>query len=363
MNNRELNFVLAQFARYYSKAKIDVERIEQREFGVGIEKKIDVRHLAFSDINALRSYLISNTPLYISHSTAFYEHPDATPMQNKGWLGAELVFDLDVHTEKKYDIASLEKVKENVITLVEDFLLKDFGIDKNSVVVVFSGNRGYHVYVKDAAFFELGSDERREIANYVAGVGLNYKQFFNVEAITKNAVRITGPKPTEHGWRGRFARAAIKVLNNNPKKISPKFLKEEERINFISGINNGNWSKTSVPDIIEKMGVVAEELNTNRIITDAAVTHDITKLIRMPNSIHGGSGLIAKPVKRIDEFEPYRDALIECEPFTVEFIEDVPSIEFANSTYGPFKKGEKKELIGALALLFLLKESANVVFS
>ncbi len=362
MNEDELEFVLSTFAKYYSKAQFNIDNIEKREFGVGRYKKIERRHISFATEDALRSYLLANTPFYISHSAAFYENPSATPIDKKGWQGAELVFDLDAHLENKYDFKPLQQIKESVVSLVEDFLLNDFGISKRNIVIVFSGNRGYHVYIKDPEFFSLGSNERREIVDYVSGTGLDYRQFFSSEEITKKAIRITGPKPEERGWRGRFARAVIKMLETDPKKISQKFANAEERSKFLSGIKEGNWSKTSVPHIIETLDVVANELDIKKVLADSVVTHDISKLIRMPNSIHGGAGLIAKPVDDISKFDPYKDALVDCQEQTLEFLEEVPKIEFANTTHGPFKKGERKELVGPLALFLILKESAKIIF-
>lgn len=361
MNEEERQFVLSQFAKYYSKAELGVAYIEQREFGVGVYKKIEKRHLSFATNDALRNYLFINPPMYISHSTAFYESPSSTPIETKGWKGAELVFDLDAHTESKYDFKPIQQIKESVLLLVEDFILNDFGVNKKYIDVVFSGNRGYHVYIRDPSFFELGANERREVVDYVAGTGLDYKLFFTSEQITKKAFRITGPRPNEQGWRGRFAREVINALEKDPKRISKKFTDAQEKNQFISGIKEGNWSKTTVKDILTVVGVVANELEIKKVLADSAVTHDISKLIRMPNSIHGGAGLIAKPLSSVDNFEPYRDALIECPDQTIEFLEDVPQIEFANSTYGPFKKYEKKELLGPLALFLVLKESAKLI--
>ncbi len=359
MNEEERRWVQKQISNYYSHAQLTIDRLEQREFGVGFEKKIERRHIEFANTDNLRMYLVNNAPLYISHSAAFYNDPAATPIERKEWKGAEIIFDLDAQISNKYDQAAVIKIKDNVITLIEDFLITDFGISRQHISVVFSGNRGYHIYIKDPAFFDLGSNERREIVDYVCGTGLDYKQFFTIDAITKKTARITGPKPTESGWRGRLVRMVLKIVETDPKRLSRKFKKENERALFISGINEGTWSKTSVPDIIEVIGKVVNDLQANKVIADAAVTYDITRLIRMQNSIHGGAGLIAKPVDNLEKFNPFDSAIVTCDPIPVEFIEEVPKIEFANTSYGQFKKGEKMELLGALALFLLLKGSVK----
>lgn len=360
MNENERRFVLKCFAAYYKKADLEVPRIEQREFGIGISDKIDARHLSFANTELLRAYLISNTPMFISHSAAFYAFPRATPIEKKGWLGADLIFDLDVHLENELELAPLEQLKEKVHTLVEDFLIDDFGISPAHIVINFSGNRGYHIHVRDPNFADLQSAERREITDYIRGVGLNYEDFFTITELGKKAQRISGPTPKEHGWRGRFARAVVKLLNTNPTAISRKFKNEEEKELFLSGIEVGNWSKTSVDDIIPRLSVVLGELHRSAVLTDAAVTYDLSRLIRLQNSIHGGSGLIAKTVRHLENFEPTSDAVLQCPELEVKFARDAPELEFGNLTHGPFKVGEKKELPGPFALFLLLKGFVNL---
>lgn len=351
-------FVKKIFASYYEQADFRIPSIEQREFGIGNQKKIDARHLNFNTVGEFRSYLCTNTPLFVSHSTAYYGFPAASPMQKKGWKGADLVFDLDIHAEGKYGpYAKLDEVKDDVIRLVEDFVLSDFGVGKEHVAIVFSGNRGYHVHVRDPAFITLGGDERRELVDYVMGQGLDYLQFF--PPLDKKTVKLKGPRPDEGGYRGRFARAVLKMLEKDPGSISRLFTKEKERGFFISGIEEGNWGRTSLKykDLLSRLKPIAAHLPVGSVNTDAGVTQDLSKLIRVPNSIHGDTGLIAKIVEDIGTFNPWKDASLKGERLKVRFVEDVPELGLDESI-GPFKKDEEKELPQHQALLFLCKGSA-----
>ncbi|MDO8554763.1 MAG: DNA primase catalytic subunit PriS [Candidatus Micrarchaeota archaeon] len=361
MNEKEIRFALERFRNYYQQAEFDIVQIDKREFGIGNIKKIDARHLAFTSEDAFRSYLMNNTPLFVSHSTAYYRYPGATPIEKKEWGGADVVFDLDIHAEGKYGVyAKLEQVKNDAIKLIEDFLLSDFGISKNDLLVVFSGNRGYHVHVRDRNFLDLGSDERRELVDYIRGAGLNYRNFFE-ENYGGIKGKINGPEPSDYGYRGKFARAVLKLLENEPEKISRKFTKETERNMFKKGIENGNWS-TSLSDIIERVGIVASELPLHTVDTDAGVTFDTSKLIRVPNSIHGETGFVAKIVKDLDSFNPFRDATLKLKgELKVKFTEDVPVIQFGDETIGPFVKEREETLGEAQALFFILKGSAVIL--
>ena len=356
---------LAHFRRYYENADLDIPSIEKREFGIGNRKKIDARHLSFETTAEFRSYLVSNTPLFVSHSTAYYRFPGATPIQKKIWEGADLVFDLDIHAEGKYGAyALLDKVKQDAIRLVEEFLCADFGISKKDVAVNFSGNRGYHIHVTDAKYREIGSDERKELVDYIMGTGLEYRDFFSEEEIMPRVTKLRGPKPGESGYRGRFARALIRVLENDPKSIYKTFGKEDVRKNFIDGIKEGNWSRSPLKssDLLSRIAPIAKSLPLVSVNTDAGVTQDLSKLIRVPDSIHGDTGLIAKKVNDIDMFDPFGDALIRTdEVLKIRFVEDVPELRIKDDATGPFVQNEEKEMDKSVALFYVLKGSAKII--
>lgn len=358
MNEQEKMLIKKIFSAYYRNFKFNVPEIEKREFGVGFEKKIDARHLSFENESQLRNYLIENTPFFISYSAAHYEKPSITPIEKKGWLGADLVFDLDYHHQGKYEIYKfLGKVKEDLIRLSEDFLQNDFGIDKNEIVYVFSGNRGYHIHVRSKDTFLLGSNERREIVDYIRGVGLNTNEFFSKD----DRGKIIGPKINDSGYRGRFVKKFILELEKNPSKFYRGFSNKEKLDNFLKGTEAGNWSR--IPFSIEKLNLkikpISDSLPLSCVDADAGVTYDIKKLIRMPNSLHGETGFIAKEIRDIESFEPMTDALIKTtKMMDVEFIEDVSDFEIGGSIYS-FKIGDKKEIPLPIGLFFILKGSAK----
>jgi len=367
MEDKERRLALQKFSEYYAqRAEFHIPSLEKREFGIGNVKKIDARHLSFASERDFRGYLVTNTPFFVSHSAAYYELPGATPIEKKGWQGADLIFDLDLHAEGKYGVyAILDKAKDDLIRLVEDFLVSDFGISKTEMATVFSGNRGYHIHVRDKAYLDLGVEERREIVDYVNGNGLNYLDFFTEEEVPgRKLTRKMGPKPDDFGYRGRFARAVVKTLEKEPQMISSVFSKPEKKEKFIAGILNGDWNRTSIPNIIERLKPIAAGLPIHSIGTDAGVTQDVSKLIRVPNSIHGETGLVAKIVdmNAISSFSPLDDALAfdMKNMLTIEFVEDVPKIKFGGMDFEEFKKGDKKELPEPLALFFMLKGSAKL---
>ncbi|MDD2655191.1 MAG: DNA primase catalytic subunit PriS [Candidatus ainarchaeum sp.] len=359
MEERERQFVLKRFSEHYRKADIRVPSVEQREFGIGgFDRKIEARHMEFGSDAALQNYLIRDTPLYISHSVAYYKFPKATPMENKGWMGGDLIFDLDVHAGLFLSREEQEKVRADALKLADDFLASDFGIKKQYMRMVFSGNRGYHIHVRDPAYRMLGGDARREISDYISGKGLNYRSFF---PLSENKWRPEGPKESDWGYRGKLCRAVIKAINEDPSRIHRRLKKMEEAGLLKRGIKDGNWGSTSIKDIVDRIEPVAKDLPVQCIDVDTGVTIDTKRLIRVPNTLHGSTGLVAKELRSLDDFEPYRDATaFGAEPVKIVALQEIPSQEFLNSTMEKMEKGEGREAPLSYAMYLVLKGAARL---
>src|SRR5438132_13316316 len=90
-------FLKAHFRRYYEHTKpILPDRFGRREFGFMFwTAGIVQRHLGFSREDELKSFVASRVPAHVYDSSAYYEKPNASTMQEKGWLAADVVVDLD----------------------------------------------------------------------------------------------------------------------------------------------------------------------------------------------------------------------------------------------------------------------------
>src|SRR3990170_846071 len=117
------NFLRAQFRRYYVTSKpTPPDRFGRREFGFMFWSPGMVqRHIGFSREDQLRGFLQTRVPAHVYYSSAYYEKPDAPTMEEKGWLGADLIFDLDADhipgAEKMGYEEMLEAVKKRIIQL------------------------------------------------------------------------------------------------------------------------------------------------------------------------------------------------------------------------------------------------------
>ena len=373
------------FGEYYSKQDIrDItpDKVSQREFGVGdFERKIKFRHMEFKGSIDLKSYLTTKTPAFISCSTAYYSNPSFRPMENKGWLGSELVFDIDANDmhlpcQKEHGSSwvcdnCLRSVKDETIKLIEEFLIPDFGFSSKEIGVNFSGNRGYHVRVDKESVLSLDSNARKEISDYITGTGIGFEDFFSIDEIGsgKRIKRLTGPRPTEPGWRGRIARSVIKDLNTGiehlvstgiDKKVAKNLYNKRALIEM--GINNGNWDMVYVKDKAEFWSKVIKGhavAQSDRI--DKNVTNDTGHLLRLPNTIHGDTGLVSKRVTGgVAAFEPMDSSVVlPKDPIKVK-ASTKAALTMKGETFGPYPD-ETVELPGYAAMYLYLKGFATLL--
>ena len=111
---------------------------------------------------------------------------------------------------------------------------------------------------------------------------------------------------------------------------------------IILGISTGDWNKLNIP---KKGEFWANVLNNIAIkqgdAIDRNVSTDIHHLIRLPGTIHGDTGLIAKKVKSLKalaEFEPMKEAIaFGGAPVSIKTAK-VPEFMMAGTSFGPLRK-------------------------
>ncbi len=136
-----------------------------REFGFRMNsEELMTRHKAFSSIQKLRTYLIETAPDHVYYSSSRYSNPAAYPMEDKkrGWLGSDLVFDIDYdHLIKKPTLKEARRQADKLLVILEDQL------GFRDMIFADSGSRGYHVHVHDKCVQKLDNAERREIVDFL----------------------------------------------------------------------------------------------------------------------------------------------------------------------------------------------------
>ena len=292
-------FLLKKFREYYSNADLYTPKeFESREWAfVPLESFPEFvmhRHIAFSSDLELKAYVISNVPAHAYYSSAYYDNPSAE-MDRKGWKGADLIFDIDAdHLPRR----SLKAAKLEVLKLIR-ILTDDFGVDEKNIEIVFSGHRGYHVHIYDERFKGLESAERREIVDYLTLNSLKNPKSRQMRRVAKcmaryiaNAIKDNRIDRLLQNYDERRRQRIISILKANLRKIA-----------------EGDFS--SIPkELFER----AYNLCKSRlaVYVDPPVTADIKRLIRLPNSLHGKTGLRVTLISldELENFDPLKDAVV-----------------------------------------------------
>ena len=368
---REEEFVRKKFYQWYAANPPSApEEVSSREFGIGSwSKKIESRHIALANEAELRAFLSREVPFFVSYSVARYEFPDARPMPKKNWKGADLVFDLDSdhvntpclekHGKGWVCDACLEEIKRQAIKLLEDFLIPDFGLSKEEVAVNFSGNRGYHLHVQTRDALKLDNQARREIVDFIAGNGIEFESMFYVEQRS-----VKGPSRSDLGWKGKIARLFLERLKEKrlehggfQAKTAKKMYENEEKV--VRHLERGDWDALSVPGKKQFWEEWAKaQCKGASVEIDAMVTADSTKLIRLPDSLHGETGLLAKRIKNLGSFDPLRHAVAFDERKTMRVnVARAPEFTLLGQTFGPFES-QAADVPEAAAVYLLCKKAA-----
>ncbi|MDE1855022.1 MAG: DNA primase catalytic subunit PriS [Candidatus Micrarchaeota archaeon] len=377
------NKTVTEYIRDYYKSATGAapDRIEQREFGFGsFASRIAVRHTSFKNERELHSYLVDTAPLHVDYSAAYYKNPDA-PMDRKEWLGSELRFDIDAgdivklpcrieHGKEWACEKCLDAAKEEVIKLVENFLVPDFGFSERELEINFSGNRGYHVHIRKESVLSLNKSAREEISNYIFGQEPDYNSFFYTVKIDPRHEKQMGPGPGDGGWRGKVAKAFLDAASSKEDltslgidKVTASWI-FKNIVKVREQISQGNWDFVRIPNRESVFGnlLSRQVINQgNRI--DKGVTNDPSHLMRLPNTIHGGTGLIAKKVPSLaalEIFDPMKGALAFKTGELRVRADSRYRLAINGREFGPYKN-EELELPAYAATYLYLKGLADII--
>ncbi|HEC88525.1 MAG TPA: DNA primase catalytic subunit PriS [Thermoplasmata archaeon] len=329
-----MNFLKKKFSSYYFHPKIEFpERFDRREYAfIFFNEDKMYRHISFPSIHSLETYLKMNAPAHAYYSSAYYRNPSAGTMKEKEWMGADLIFDLDAdHLPNVENLSyeeTLEKVKLELKKLVS-FLTEDFGFSKKDLKIYFSGGRGYHCHVINKKVLSLDSQERREIVDYVTATGINLNGIMKERSIYKERFKDKTFEiyPMEGGWRGRIAREIIRFFHEIKSMERGEALSKLMEIEGIGRRTAEEIYNALTEDRLKRIeyGKIDQTTGFKRIAkplikkiavslhseTDEPVTTDIKRLIRLPGSLHGKTGLRVTKLEMddIENFSPLRDAV------------------------------------------------------
>jgi DNA primase small subunit len=366
-----------------------------------------VRHKAFRDFGGFTSLLTSLVPSDAYYSTAYYEHPDLE-MDRKGWLGSDLVFDVDADhidtpCKKSHDMwvcpncketrrgkkpatcpkcghAKIDEkpwlcdrcliaAKEEVLKLIE-FLSEDFGVSSQDMHLFFSGHRGYHLHIISEKLRTMNEMQRKEIVDYLIALGLDpAEQGLYRDLVDERFGVVVGPELTHPGWRGRLARGTYQILTEwNQEQLSElgftrgatsQILSERESI-------RNEWPKRMLWSSFQDKWRINEEAWKNIVEKalslvalpaqiDTVVTTDIHRLIRMPGTLNGKTGLKTTSVnlEEMERFDPFAEATVFDGIQKIHVLE-APEVRIKDQHFGPYVD-EIVEVPVSVAVLLVAK--------
>ncbi|PWI48945.1 hypothetical protein CEE45_04235 [Candidatus Heimdallarchaeota archaeon B3_Heim] len=304
---------------------IDFSSFSTREFGfVSLNGKF-FRNIAFETPDDLQDFLIDRCPTdaYIG---AVYDNPPSRkrPIHTLEWIGHELVFDIDINdydAVRKYvcDCTGAGQVclrcwqLINVsISLIDETLRRDFGM--NDIIWLFSGRRGVHGWVRDSNTFDLDRDQRQSIIDYLS-----------IIKGEDETARVQERKQLKYEFRKRTESTIFRY-----------YLKNIRRKDLVELGLSGNVATNTIRQLKHQDGYVDDNLARSFNLSlarvnkydeilrrwapriDHKVTIDLRRLLRMPTSIHGKTGKVA----RILDFEDFFDFNPEDEPSIFSDIEE-----------------------------------------
>lgn len=321
------------FQQYYRTWEAgDVDLISSREIGFIPFFGSMIRHRAVLNLNSLSIFARKNVPRHMYYSSAYYRRPEEKVMLEKQWLGAELIFDLDADHLAGADRMTysqiLGEVKRHTERLVFKFLMDDLGFQEKDLKLFFSGGRGYHVHVVEDSVYPLSSDSRREIANYIRGEGFN--PFDVKRSMQETSERLNGWKLLIDEEIMNFYRnleqdtekmeELHKVLGNsrtlgaymNNLKKSTNMPEGLRKIDLFSKPGSLKYRHMDQNDDKVLLYVLQRVKTENQCEIDEPVTTDTHRLIRMPNSLHGKTGLKVKSININDfrSFDPLQETTV-----------------------------------------------------
>ncbi len=349
--DRSSAFVRQVFRDYYRENASLISpppKPEAREFGYwSFERGEMVRHLSFRSAEEVRAEIARVAPLHAYRSAAYYQYP-AAPMEEKGWMAADLIFDIDADhldvpcvSQHVYRVCIVHGLLEDggetcpkcgsagrevewvcdtclgaaraeAVRLVE-ILVEELGVDEGEVEVGFSGNRGYHIVAYSQDHLSLDQMARKDLVGYLTCVGL-------VPGLLGLPWRREGrgrprlnllPPPMLHepGWRGRIVRRIYSLLQR------PSSVQGLAKYGDLAEKVREAWSME--PDwAVAPLGfwtlLVEEAVRQEALRIDPVVTTDIHRLLRLSGTLNGKTGLLARkvPLDMLDDFDPLNECVV-----------------------------------------------------
>jgi DNA primase small subunit len=379
---KTISVIKKAFREYYFKQSNAIEepsKMELREFGfMQFGQAGMLRHLSFKNMKELHAMLVRETPSDVYCSNAYYQFPTQQPMQEKRWLGADLIFDIDgkdlgmscvpshsysvctycsyVSTPpseqgeeegSSYSCPSCGSKKTDQVSIpcskcidgskketrrLMDFLSTDIGLERSAIEVYFSGNNGFHVKINDDACSSLDPQARSDLVGYLSGTGLMLESIgVRKTSAGEDLFSIKFPKSgLAYGWRRRIAEK-LKIDMTSATKFK----------NIVNQYGGYNGFKVELERLARDM----------RVRVDPQVTTDVHRVFRMPGTLNSKSGLSKVKSRDLNSFDPFLDACLLGDGIISVRVKTLVKLKLRRSSFNISKESAE---IPAYAAVYLM---------
>lgn len=353
MNKRTFSYVSGRFRDYYRSEEIQLPpEAEAREWGyIPFNEDGDVfmvRHKSLGALGGIDEFTKQEAPQHFYFSCSKYDEPGIQEMNSKGWNSADLIFDIDADHLSNVDehatsydemLAEGKRMLQKLLTVLQN----EFGFE--DLEVVFSGGRGYHVHVRDDSVQELTRSARNEIVDYLTATNIDFEHITTEYPFGIPLQHSSGRFPQSSGWGKKYADYMRTVFDDLRDDILEIYEEkpDEEAVSEVTALLKENYDISNIGtertkmvievfkdeeryaearlgnvEVAPAVKIIAKQILEQaqedlHVEIDEPVTTDTNRLIRLPGSLHGGSGLRVTRIdfEDIESFTPLEDAIPE----------------------------------------------------
>ncbi len=287
------------------------DKFEEREFGFAFADGYFVRSVFFRKSEELLNFLVKKTPHH-AYVGALYDGPQVskkTRFDLLRWKGREFVIDLDIDLQQ-WRICGcqgfqccMDCIKFIIIAaqLYTCILTTDFGFKQ--VRWYFSGRRGAHCWVFDEEARTLDKENRMAIINYLSLQGSDFRSLnWSLKKHFYEKVFLS--------FFHLASQEELEMLGFHPRLIELKtrhtLLSFSKKVGLFEGGDT----------ILELKHVFSSDLFCKMIqncilIPDRSVSIDPGHLLRLPYSLNGDTGKVARSIDDINDLNRWISCFFE----------------------------------------------------
>ena len=302
MNKEEL------YTEHYENNTVMIDEIERREIGFTPWGKtgVPLRNLYFPTIEHLSQDLVRRKRYGVFASISKYQDPLPRQASKRGLISTDLVFDIDQKVEgSRYNwMCEICGVMSEIV----DMMTNDLGFPEDDLVIDFSGSKGFHITVDNKQYEPLTKSDRTSL--------LDYLRAENVDLINLGT--------SSGGWHKRYTDFLSRIaalMGDEDKANEQRLLSMGVAKKWAKKLGNLLSSPTAREDMkasrLELEAGLEKSLKTLFISKqkerfspiDTKITADLTRMFRVPGSIHPSTGLVSARLLLSDLSDP--DELFE----------------------------------------------------